>query len=279
MNTYIDQNQVEGAIAAANAQIAKQPGNSSFYDLLGSALSLDKKNMRAAEAAFQKSVELDRDNIDAIVKLGQTQTANGEINEPVVTYQQAIKDHPRTPQFYFLLGVLYESQSDWQKAQEAYQKVLQLKPNDPATCNNLANLLLQSGSNLDEAMSLAQTARRDMPDSANAADTLGWMYYKKGVYRSAVSLLQEAPKLQEKYKSPDSPDIHYHLGLAYLRTEQQRLAREHLERTLKLDPKYRAASEIKKLLSTMESRSATQSPETMERHRRATEDGAPTRIA
>ena len=39
MNTYMDQNQTEQAIAAANRQIAKVPGNSSFYDLLGSALS------------------------------------------------------------------------------------------------------------------------------------------------------------------------------------------------------------------------------------------------
>ena len=255
MNTYVDQNQLQGAIAAANVQIAKQPKNSSFYDLLGSALSLDKRNLGAAETAFQKSIELDANNIDALTKLGQVQAANGEIDKAIDTYNRAIKDHSRTHQFYFLLGGLYETKSDWSNAQEAYQKALELKPNDPATCNNLANVLLQGGGNVDVAMSLAQTARQGMPDSPNAADTLGWVYYEKGVYHSAISQLQEALKLQGKYKSADSPDIHYHLGLAYLKTEQQKLAREQFERTLKLDPNYREASEIKRLLSSMESRS------------------------
>ena len=35
MNTYIAQKQIDRAIAAGNAQIAKSPNNSGFYDLLG----------------------------------------------------------------------------------------------------------------------------------------------------------------------------------------------------------------------------------------------------
>ena len=58
------------------------------------------------------------------------------------------------------MGELYESKRDWTKAQEAYQKALQLKPNDPIASNNLANVMLQSGGNADVAMSLAQNARQ-----------------------------------------------------------------------------------------------------------------------
>ena len=67
-------------------------------------------------------------------------------------------------------------------------------------------------------MSLAQAARRGLPDSPNAADTLGWAYYQKGAYGSAISMLQEALKLQEKSKAPESAAIHYHLGMAYQKT-------------------------------------------------------------
>jgi len=62
-------------------------------------------------------------------------------------------------------------------------------------------VLLQSGGNVDVALSLAQTARRGMPDSPNAADTLGWVYYQKGAYRSAIDLFQEALQLEEKNKA------------------------------------------------------------------------------
>ena len=75
MNTYIAQKQIDGAIAAANAQIAKSPNNSGFYDLLGSVLFRVKKDLNGAEAAFKRSVELDKNNSDAVIKLGQVQAA------------------------------------------------------------------------------------------------------------------------------------------------------------------------------------------------------------
>jgi tetratricopeptide (TPR) repeat protein len=213
----------------------------------------DKKDLNAAEAAFNRSVELDKNNSGAVIKLGQVQAAKGEIDQAIATCQQAIKDHPRVPEFYTLLGGLYGSKGDWTKAQDAYQKTLGLKPNDPLASRNLASVMLESGGNLDEAMSLAQTARRGMPNSPDAADTLGWVYYQKGVYREAISMLQEALKLQEKSKAPDNPDIHYHLGLAYQKTEQPALARQQLERVLKINPDYSQAAEIKKQLAGLKS--------------------------
>jgi tetratricopeptide (TPR) repeat protein len=253
MNTYLAQNQMEKTLSIVNAQIAKSPSNSSFYDLLGTVLFRNKKDLNAAEAAFRKSIELDRNNSDAVIKLGQAQAEKGEIDQAIATYQQAISDHSRAPEFYTLLGELYESRRDWTKAQDAYQKTLGLRPNDPLASNNLANVMLQSGGNVDEAMSLAQTARRGLPDSPEAADTLGWAYYQKGAYRSAVSMFQEALKLQEKNKAPDSADIHYHLGLAYQKTEQPALARQQLERVLKINPNYSEAAEIKRQLAALKS--------------------------
>jgi len=103
------------------------------------------------------------------------------------------------------------------------------------------------------ALSLAQTARRGMPDSPNAADTLGWVLYQKGAYRSAIDLFQEALKLAEKSKAPEDPTFHYHLGLAYQKTEQPALARQHLERVLKINPNYSDAGDVKKLLAQLHS--------------------------
>jgi cellulose synthase operon protein C len=253
MNTYLAQNQMEKALAIAKAQIAKAPSNSGFYDLLGTVLLRNKKDLNGAESAFRRSLELDKSNSDATIKLGQAQVAKGDIDQAIATYQQAIKEHFNAPEFYTLLGELYESERDWTKAQDAYQKALGLKPNDPLASNNLANVLLQGNGNLDIALSLAQTARRGMPDSPDAADTLGWVYYQKGVYGSAVSLFQEALKLQEKNKTPDSPDIHYHLALAYEKTNQPQLARQHFERVLKIDPGYSEAAEIRKQLTSLKS--------------------------
>src|SRR5258708_25872257 len=107
---------------------------------------------------------------------------------------------------------------------------MELKPEMSPASNNLAYVLLQTGGNVDIALSLAQTGRRGMPDSPNAADTLGWVYYQKGAYKSAIDLFQESIKLSERNKSPDYPTVHYHLALAYHKYDQPNLARQHLER-------------------------------------------------
>ena len=253
MNTYLAQNQPDKAVVAANTQISKIPDSSAFYDLLGTVLLNNKKDMNGAEAALKKSAELDKNNSDALLKLGRVQVAKGATDEAIATYQNSIKNNPNEASFYILMGELYESKKDWQKAKDAYQKALDLKPDNPLASNNLAYVMLETGGNVDVALSLAQTARRGMPDSPNAADTLGWVLYQKGAYQSAIDLFQEALKLAEKNKAPEDATVHYHLGLAYEKTEKPTLARQHLERVLKINPNYSAADDVRKALAQLKS--------------------------
>ena len=240
MNTYLAQKQPDQAIAAARAQLAKAPNSSGFYDLLGGAL-FQKSDLSGAEAAFRKAVDLDHNNSDALLKLGQVQAAQGSVSQALATYQQSIKDHPGDISFYILAGELYESQSNWAQARDMYQKALAIKPDDPLASNNLAYVMLQQGGNVDVALSMAQTARRGMPNSSNAADTLGWAYFQKGVYQSAIDMFQEALRLSEKAGAVEDPTVHYHLGLAYEKANQPKLARQQLERALKISPNFNDA--------------------------------------
>src|ERR1700746_1291719 len=113
--------------------------------------------------------------------------------------------------------------------------------------------MLETGGNVDVALSLAQSARRGMPDSPNAADTLGWVLYQKGAYQSAIDLFQEAVRLAEKNKVPNDAPFQSHLGLAYEKTNQPALAKQHLERVLKIDPNYSSAEDVRKRLSQLRS--------------------------
>ncbi len=47
-------------------------------------------------------------------------------------------------------------------------------------------------------------------------DTIGWIMYRKGLYRSAVGYLEIAAKGQA------DPVIRYHLGMAYLKLGDKR---------------------------------------------------------
>jgi tetratricopeptide (TPR) repeat protein len=248
MNTYLAQKQYDQAIAAARAQLARTPDSSGFYDLLGTALFQNKKDLSGAEAAFRKAVELDKNNSDALLKLGEVQAAQGSVSQALATYQQSIKDHPRDIAVYILAGEMYESQSNWDQARAMYQKALEIQPDHPLASNNLAFVMLQQGGNVDVALEMAQTARRGMPDSSNAADTLGWAYFHKGVYQSAINMFQESLRLNEKRGAADDAMVHYHLGLAYQRANQPAQARQQMERVLKINPNN---SDARKALSEL----------------------------
>jgi cellulose synthase operon protein C len=236
MNAYIAQKQLDQAVAAARAQLAKSPNVSGFYDLLGTALFENKKDLSAADAAFHKAIELDKNNSDALLKLGQVQAAEGSVDQALALYQQSIKDHPREISFYILAGEMYESQGNWDQAKSMYQQALNIQPDNPLASNNLAYVMLQQGGNVDVALAMAQTARRGMPDSSNAADTLGWAYFQKGVYQSAIDMFQESIRLNERRGASDDATVHYHLGLAYEKANQPVQARQQLERALKINP-------------------------------------------
>ena len=143
---------------------------------------------------------------------------------------------------------MYESQSNWDQAKAMYQKALEIQPENPLASNNLAYVMLQQGGNVDVALGMAQTARRGMPDSSSAADTLGWAYFQKGVYQSAIAMFQESLRLGEKRGATDNPTVHYHLGLAYEKVNQPAQARQQLERVLKINPNY---SDARKALSEL----------------------------
>jgi tetratricopeptide (TPR) repeat protein len=101
---------------------------------------------------------------------------------------------------------------------------------------------------VDVALALAQTARRGWPESPDAADTLGFAYFQKGVYQSAIDMFQEALRLNEKKGAADDPNVHYHLGLAYEKVNQTAQARQQLERALKISPNF---SDARKALSEL----------------------------
>jgi tetratricopeptide (TPR) repeat protein len=106
--------------------------------------------------------------------------------------------------------------------------------------------MLEHGGNTDVALSLAQVARRGMPNVPNAADTLAWAYYSKGVYKLAIDLLEDALKT-----APKNPTYHYHLGLAYQKINDRVHAKEHLEQALRINPSYPRAEEIRKALAEL----------------------------
>ena len=102
--------------------------------------------------------------------------------------------------------------------------------NAPIAGNNLAWLYAEQGKgNLDEAVRLAQGIVQRFPDVAGFADTLGWVYHKKGLHAAAIEQLQKAVA-----KESSSPTYRYHLGMALAAKGDKAGARREIEQALRL---------------------------------------------
>ncbi len=245
-NVYLAQKQADKAIARVQAQVKIQPDNSNFHYILGSLLG-EKKDFAGSEAQLKRAIDLDKSNVNALLKLGQVEVALGAVDQAIATYQASAQSNPGDTRFYILTGELYEAKRDWDKAKSMYQKALQIQADNPLASNNLAYVMLEQGGNVDVALSMAQVARRGMPDSPNAADTLGYAYLQKGAYNSAIDMFKQAIKL-DKDPTPD-PTFYYHLGLAYEKTEQAGLAKQQFERALKISPSFSDANDARRHLA------------------------------
>jgi cellulose synthase operon protein C len=240
LNVDLVQKQPERAIAAAKTQLARYPKNAGFHIMLGALLE-DKKDLAGAEQEFKQASDLDRKNSEATVKLGAVQNERGNPDQALQTYLDGSKTNPKEIRFYLLAGGIYESKHDWERAKQQYQKALDIQPENPLASNNLAYVMLEQGGNVDIAFRMAQTARRQLPDNPNSADTLGWAFYQKHVYTSAINLFKEAVK-----KEPGNALYNYHLGLAYAKTGQAGLAKQQLDRVVKIKPNFPDVDELRR---------------------------------
>ena len=110
--------------------------------------------------------------------------------------------------------------------------MLERQPGNLILANNLASLLLDHGTDKASSrrvQSLAAILRKS--EIPQFKDTLGWASYHHGDYRTAVSLTEEASAAL-----PDQATVLYHLGMAYIATDQPAKASEQLKRALELGP-------------------------------------------
>ena len=93
--------------------------------------------------------------------------------------------------------------------------------------NYLGYTYADMGIELDEAERLVLMALETQPDDGYIIDSLGWVYYKKGLFDRAVSVLEKAVSLV-----PDDPTILEHMADAYLKIGAKEKALEFYRRSL-----------------------------------------------
>jgi len=234
------------ALARVQAQIAKEPGNGGF-DAQLAAIQLQTRDFKGALQNSQKAMQLSPASIDAINIYTQAEVALNDVDPAIATWQTWAGSHPNDAHALQMLGSLEEAKGDQAKAMDEYQKAIQIDPNNAVASNNLAYLMVENGQNVDVALTLAQTARRAMPDSPHTADTLAWVYFYKANYYAARDLLEATLKT-----NPDNASMHLHLGMTYSKLNIKADAQLHLKKAAALAPNSQTGKDASAALAKLQ---------------------------
>lgn len=105
-----------------------------------------------------------------------------------------------TPSVYAAIAYVAWEQNDTDKCLEYYEKSLESDENNITSLNGLGYVLACQEKDLTRALSLCKQAVDSAPQSAACLDSLGWVYYKLGLFDNARKYLYQAEKLDGNNK-------------------------------------------------------------------------------
>jgi tetratricopeptide (TPR) repeat protein len=237
--------QPEKAKKVLDEYVAKEPKNPLLWETAGR-VHLAMRQPAEAETAFLKAIELAPDFTQPYYQLGVLYIAQKKLPEADAKLSKVIEKNEKNVGAHTLLGVVRNSMGKIDEANKEYRRALELSPKNALAANNLASNLTDFGGNLDEALKYAQIARGAAPEDPNIADTLGWIYYKKGLFDTAYPLLSDAAKKLEK-----NAVVRYHYGMALSKKGKAKEAAAELKAALALNADFQGSAEAKKELAAL----------------------------
>ncbi|MEJ2083258.1 MAG: tetratricopeptide repeat protein, partial [Acidobacteriota bacterium] len=206
-----------------------------------------RQEYERAEAELRQAVELDPDNYQAYLLLGQLRLQENRYDDAVKEVDALLARKPNFAPAYLMKAYFRDAAKDVPGAIQNYRKCLELfaedSPGYAAAANNLAWLLATQGQSLAEARTLAEKAREEDPDNPHYADTLGWVYYQMGNYTLAVDQLVFSVNQGNR----DAPH-YYRLGMAYYKMGDALHAKQTLEKALQTSSDFDGADEARQTL-------------------------------
>ncbi|HTB12860.1 MAG TPA: tetratricopeptide repeat protein [Bryobacteraceae bacterium] len=211
---------------------SRQPKSALMQEHLGMLL-LENGDRIHARVAFNAAKAADPTFVNADFSLVQIDISERKLGDARDRLQKILAADKRSSMAHLWLGIVDQMTDDRASALEEFRKSVEANAQNAQALNNLAYLLADYANKPDEALPYAEKARELSPSRADYADTLGWVFYRKGIYTSAVKQMEAAAASQ---KQPDAV-TEYHLAMAYAKAGDGQKGREALQAALKLNPK------------------------------------------
>lgn len=185
-----------------------------------------------AERLIQRALQVDPNSVAALAQLAELRRRRGDLEGAIGLYRQALTID-RQPFVYLGLGDVLQRAGRHPEAVEAFRSALELDP-DSATAHYDLGVTYGKMGRLEEAVDAYERALELQPEGVQAAKTLnnlGALAQAEGDLETAATFFERAVEA-----TPDHLESQYNLAMLRLRRGETEGALELLERASTLAP-------------------------------------------
>ncbi len=259
----LSQGEIDEGIKVMEQAETSQPLSAKFHILLGDAY-LKKGSAAQAEARYQRALDEQGDETDAVLGLAQAAQLKGDrdatslhlerarkmvARSPDTLYRfalvalkaglyeeangtllAAIKINPGDPAYFLALGTTWIKKPDLAEAEHAFRRAIKLQPDSPKAQMYLGYTLLEQKKYPEAREWLEKSLQKDksVPETFYY---LGQLAQEQNEDERAIQFFKQALALLPSYSF-----AHAALGASYLRLKNYPLAQQELELSIKLNP-------------------------------------------
>ena len=179
-----------GAVAVGRELVRRAPTLAKAHYNLGVSLTA-KGELAEAEAAYRRTLELDRDYVAARYNLGTVRLAAGDWEGAVASWRKVLESHPDHDLALYNLGVVLYERGQREDAVKFYQRAAKANPSSPKCRANLGNAMLDRRQWADAIRWLEEALALD-PTYALAHHNLGVALQNTGQAKKAIAAYRTA---------------------------------------------------------------------------------------
>jgi len=174
------------------------------------------------------------------------QAKAGDVPGAIAFLDGLLDDAPEDAEVLYNIGVIHGEAKNVEEAIRYMRIVLGLNPDHAGALNYVGYTFAERGENLDEAEAMIARALELKPDDGYITDSLGWVYYMRArpllaagnTAEARLWLGRAATELERAAKlTGGDPVISEHLGDVHLALGQKKVALDHYEEAMRLDPR------------------------------------------
>ncbi|MBV9937868.1 MAG: tetratricopeptide repeat protein [Acidobacteriaceae bacterium] len=235
----LSQGKGDEAVATIRDLVQKNPTVPAYREQLASfeataGAQIFKSDPEKAKQLYQQAADdykellkINPKSSDLWLRMGVIQRQLGQFDQALGSFEQASKVDPRNINALLNQALLQEALGKKGEAANIYNRILGLDPDNALALNNVAFMEAEKGTNLDQAMTFAERAKKRVPNSPDISDTLGYVYLQKNLNSEALRIFRQI--VQE---DPKNPTFHYHLAMALLKQGDKQGAKDEAQKAL-----------------------------------------------